>query len=381
MRILQFEPEHDEYRKKLRDFFDREVRPYSEKWEKDHIVPREAWTKMGREGLLAPMVPEEYGGKGGDFRYPVVCFEEYSGTNQSGFFLTLHNDVVVPYIISYGTEEAKKKYLPGCVNGDIVTAVAMTEPGAGSDLASMESTFVEDGDEYVINGNKTFISNAHLCDVVIVAAKDPNEENPHQAVSLFIVECTTPGFERGERFDKMGMYSQDTAEMFFKDVRVPKENLLGQKGGGFIILMEKLQQERLCAVCGGVCGAELMVNEMMNFAKEIQTGGKPLSKQQAVQFALMEMYIEVKMARSFCDALVVDHIAGENVVVDTSLAKYYVTEMANKMADRGLDLLGDMAQFEEKCPLCRGWRDVRITTIFAGTSEIMKMIGARFLGL
>ncbi len=381
MNILQFEPEHEEYRKQLREFFDTEVIPNASQWEKNHIVPREIWTKMGRAGLLAPMIPKEYGGKGGDFRYPVVCFQEYVGTGQSGLFLTLHNDVVVPYIISYGTEEAKKKYLPGCCNGDIVTAVAMTEPGAGSDLASMEATFVEDGDSYVINGNKTFISNAHLCDIVIVAAKDPNEPNPHQAVSLFVVECTTPGFERGERFDKMGMYSQDTAEMFFKDVRIPKENLLGQKGGGFIILMEKLQQERLCAACGGVFGASLMVDEMINFCKEIKVGGKPISKQQTVQFALMEMYIEAKMARTFCETLVNDHINGENVAIEVSLAKYYITEMANKFADRALDLLGDMAQFEDKCPICQAYRDVRITTIFAGTSEIMKTIGAKFMGL
>ena len=261
MAILEFEKKHEEFRSKLKKFFAAEVTPYSDQWEKDHIVPREAWTKIGRAGLLAPMVPEEYGGLGGDFLYAVICAEEYAHTNQGGFFLTLHNDVVVPYIISYGTEEIKKKYLPKCVNGDCVTAVAMTEPGAGSDLSSMEATAVEDGDEIVINGVKTFISNALLCDIVIVAAKDPNIENPHEAISLYIVDVDTPGFSVGNRFEKMGMHSQDTAEMFFTNVRIPKNHLLGAKGSGFIILMEKLQQERLCAVNGTTTGIANHITE------------------------------------------------------------------------------------------------------------------------
>lgn len=381
MKIIQYEKEHDEYREKLRSFYRNEVTPNADQWEKDHIVPREVWSRMGRAGLLCPMVPVEYGGLGGDFRYAMVNFEEFPKTRQSGLFVTLHSDVVVPYIVSYGNEEIKQRYLPGCVNGDCVTAVAMTEPGAGSDLSAMVTTFEEDGDDVIINGNKTFISNGILCDLVIVAARDTSVEKSHQAISLFVVENGTPGFSRGEQFKKLGMRSQDTAELYFNNVRVPRKNMLGQRGSGFVMLMEKLQQERLSAACGAVCWAEHVIDEMMTYCRNLKSNDHPLIRQQAVQFALVEMFIEVKMAKTYCETLVVDHIGHKNVVVETSLSKYYLTDLVNRVADRGMEILGDFSQFEEKCSLGRIWRDNRITTIFAGTNEIMKGIAAKFLGM
>jgi len=381
MEIIKYEQEHEEFRKTLRAFYQGEVAPHADQWEKEHIVPKEVWRKMGSEGLLCAMVPVEYGGKGGDFRYAMVNFEEYPQTRQAGLFVTLHSDVVVPYITSFGSEEQKRRYLPGCVSGECITAVAMTEPGAGSDLSAMVSTFVDDGDDVVINGNKTVISNGILCDLVIVAAKDPLVENPHKAISLFLVEDGTPGLERGEQFRKLGLRSQDTAELFFNEVRTPEKNMLGERGNGFVMLVQKLQQERLGAACGAVCWADDAVAEMMRHCREIQSDGRPLTKQQAVQFALVEMYMEVKMAKTYCETLVVDHIAGKNVVVETSLSKYYLTDLVNRVADRGLELLGNVAQFEDQTILGRIWRDNRISTIFAGTNEIMKGIAAKFMGM
>ncbi len=377
---LQYTEEQKQFRLKLREFFEKEVIPYADQWEEDHIVPRSVWNKIGEQGLLCPMVPKEYGGLGGDFRYAVICFEEMTKTHQGGLMLTLHNDVVVPYISSYATEEVKKKYLPGCVSGDCVTAVAMTEPGAGSDLSAMTTTAVEDGDEVIINGNKTFISNGILCDVVIVAAKDPEVENPHEAISLYVVDTNTPGFQRGEKFEKMGLHSQDTAELFFNNCRVPKKNLLGQKGGGFIILMEKLQQERLCAAAGAIAGADQMIQRAIEHCQNTIVNGKPLSKNQTVQFALVEMAADVKIGKSFIYNLVNDHIAGKNVVVETSMSKFWATDLSNQIISRCMDLFGDWG-YMEKNLLARSFRDVKITTIFAGSNEIMKQICAKFMGL
>lgn len=254
MDILNYTEEHHAFRKRLQDYFAKEVTPYAAKWEKDHIIPKDAWRKVGQAGFLCTSVSKEYGGIGGDFIYSAIVCEEMTKTFQTGLAMSLHSDVVVPYIDEYGSEELKKRFLPGCVSGDIVTAVAMTEPDAGSDLSSLKTTAVEDGDEVIISGSKTFISNGILCDAVIVAAKDPGVENPYQAMSLYVIEDGTSGFSRGRHLDKMGWHSQDTAELFFNDCRIPKANLLGEKGYGFLMLMGKLQQERLVCAMGAVYG-------------------------------------------------------------------------------------------------------------------------------
>jgi len=380
MEILTYTDEQKQFRERLRTFMENEVVPYVEQWENDHIVPKSVWRKMGRAGFLCLDVSTEYGGLGGDFRYSVIVTEELSRTWHTGLVAVLHSDVVVPYISSFAGEELKKKYLPGCVSGDIVTAVAMTEPDAGSDLAGLKTTAVEEGDEVILNGSKTFISNGINADLVVLAAGDPAVEDPYQALSLYLVESDTPGFKRGRHLEKMGMWSQDTAELFFTNCRIPASNRLGEKGTGFLMLMDKLQQERLTCAVGAVAGAERMLEWTMDYCRETTVSGKPLSKSQATQFALVEMATEVKLGRTFVDKLVTDHIEQKNIIIETSMAKYWTTEMMNRLASRALDLVGDAGMLET-CPLVRAFRDAKVATIFAGTNEIMKNIAAKFMGL
>ncbi len=381
MDILQYTDEHKAFRLRLKTFLAKEVTPNVEQWEKDHIVPKKAWQKMGKEGFLCTWAASEYGGMGGDFLYSVIVAEEMARTNHTGLCSMLHSDIIVPYINTFGSDAQKKKYLPGCISGDIITAVAMTEPAAGSDLASMQATAEIDGDEIVINGSKTFISNGINADLVIVAAKNPAEENPYQSVSLYLIENGTPGFKKGRQLDKMGFSSQDTAELFFSNCRIPRQNILGQQGMGFMMLMEKLQQERLMCSIGAQAAAELMIELTIDYCKtHTDAAGKPISKSQAAQFAIVEMMTEVKIGRAFLDKLIAGHAAGENVVVETSMAKYWITDLDNKIASRCLDLFGDFGLTED-CPIARGLRDVRVMSIFAGTNEIMKGIAAKFMGL
>jgi len=335
---------------------------------------------MGEQGYLAMGVPEEYGGLGADFLYSVIVAEEMARTNHTGLAASLHSDIIVPYIQSFASEAQKRKYLPGCVSGDIITAVAMTEPNAGTDLAGMKTTAVEKGDEVILNGQKTFISNAINCDLVVLAARDPETKNPHQAVDLYLVEAGTPGFEKGKQIRKIGWHSQDTGELFFNDCRIPKENRLGEKGSGFLKLMLKLQQERLVCAIGAVAGAEYMLDLTIKYCKERTAFGRPLSKFQNTQFEIVEMATEVKLGRTFIDKLIADHMEGKEVVIDVSMAKYWTTEMASRVADRCVQLFGGYGYCEEY-PIARAWRDIRVTRIFAGTNEIMKVIAARFMGL
>jgi acyl-CoA dehydrogenase len=380
MDILKYAEEHRIFRDALRRFLAKEITPHVEEWEEAGIVPREAWKKMGEQGFLAMNVPEEYGGLGADFLYSVIVTEELVRTNHSGLAASLHTDVVVPYIVSFATEEQKRKYLPGCISGDIITAIAMTEPNTGSDLAAIKTTAVESGDELIINGQKTFISNGINCDLLVLAARDPEEANPHAAVDLFLVEAATPGFEKGKRIKKVGWHSQDTAELYFTDCRIPKANRLGEKGSGFLKLMLKLQQERLVCAIGAVAAAEYMLEITIQYCKERTAFGRPLSKFQNTQFEIVEMATETRLGRTFIDKLIADHMEGKQIVVDVSMAKYWTTEMASRVADRCMQLFGGYGYCEEY-PIARAWRDIRVMRIFAGTNEIMKTIAARFMGL
>lgn len=380
MEILNYTEEHRIFREALKKFFDKEVIPNVEQWEEDGIVPRSIWKKMGDNGFLCMDVPEEYGGLGADFLYSVIMSEELVRTRHSGLAAPLHSDVVVPYISSFGSEEIKKKYLPGCVSGDIITAVGMTEPNTGSDLANIKTTAVEDGDDVIINGQKTFISNGIICDLVVLAVRDPKESNPYQALDLYVVEAGTPGFEKGRKLKKIGWHSQDTAELYFTDCRVPKANRLGEKGGGFMMLMEKLQQERLMVSLSAVPAAEQMIEWTIQYCKERHAFGKPLSKFQNTQFKLVEMATEARLGRTFMEKLVADHMEGKNIVVDVSMAKYWTSDMACRVADQCLQLFGGYGYCEEY-PIARAWRDLRVMRIFAGTNEIMKTIAAKFMGL
>jgi acyl-CoA dehydrogenase len=380
MDILEYTEDHIRFRKRLRAFLEKEVIPFVDLWEKKGIVPKDIWRKMGQAGFLCTDVSPQYGGLGGDFLYSVIVSEELVRTDHSGLIANLHSDVVVPYIVSYGSEEIKEKYLPGCVCGDIITALAMTEPDAGSDLAGMRTTAVEEGGDVVISGSKIFISCGIIADLVVLAAVDPEVKNPYDAMSLYLVESGTPGFERGRKLEKMGCHSKDTAELFFSKCRIPRKNRLGEKGMGFHMLMKNLQQERLITAIGAVAKAEIILGKTIDYCKTTVLSGKPLSKFQATQFALVEMATEVKLGRTFVDKLIVEHMQDEDIIIDTSMAKYWTTEMVKKVVDRCLDLYGDFGILE-KYPIARAWRDVRAMSIYAGTNEIMKGIAAKFMGL
>lgn len=375
MGILKFTQEHKEFRRRLVSFIDQEINPHVNHWEKEHLTPRDAWRKIGRGGFLCPTVSEAYGGIGGDFLHSVIFQEEFSRTNHYGLFAGLHSDIIVPYIVTFGSEAQKQQYLPGCVSGDIVTAVAMTEPDAGSDLAALATTAVWESDEVVLNGAKTFISNGTHADLVIVAARDPEVENPYVAISLFLVDDGTPGFKKGERLEKLGMHSQDTAELFFTNCRISKDNLLGERGAGFKMLMNKLQQERLVVALMAVYAADYTLRWTLSHRQRTGQAGTG----QAAQFALAEMATDVRVARVFLEKLVADHMDCQEIVLDTAMAKYWTTELANRVADGCLDILGPAGALES-CPIVRTWRDVRVMPIFAGTNEIMKQIVAKGLG-
>ena len=380
MDILKYTADHETFRAQLADFLAQEVTPRADQWEKERGVPRGIWHKMGRAGFLCLDVPNAYGGREADFLYAVIVTEELSRTGITGLAAALHSDIVVPYITAFGNEDQKRRYLPGCVSGEIVTAIAMTEPDAGSDLAGMRTLAEEDGDTVVLNGAKTFISNGLLCDLVIVAAREADIADPHAGLSLYLVEDGTAGFTRGRHLAKMGWHSQDTAELFFSNCCIPASNRLGAKGAGFLMLMEKLQQERIVAAIGAVAAAERIMEWTIDFCKHNQEGRKPLSKYQAVQFAIVELLTEVKLGRTFIDKLIADHMEGLDVIVETAMAKYWTTEVAKRVADRSLDLLG-LRAIQDDHPLARAFRDVRVMSIFAGTNEIMKGIAAKFMRL
>lgn len=379
-RSIQFTQEHELFRQTVRKFFELEVMPHYHKWEEEGIVPRDMWKRCGELGLLLPWLEEQYGGPGGDFLYSVILDEELAMSGASSFMLPLHNDIVAPYIYSFGTEEQKAKYLPKCASGDIVLAIAMTEPEAGSDLAAMKTSAVLDGDSWVLNGQKTFISNGILADVVVVAARSSKDAPPHQTISLFIVENGTAGFTKGKAIKKIGLKAQDTAELFFDNCRIPKENLLGQEGMGFIYLMQKLQQERLVCALASQAAMEKCLAITIDYVKERKLFGKPLSKFQNTQFVISQMASEIAVGRSFIDDLIRHHIQGDDVVKETCMAKYWICETAKRVADRCLQLFGGYGYCTEY-PISRFYVDARIQTIYAGTSEVMLMIVSKMMGL
>jgi alkylation response protein AidB-like acyl-CoA dehydrogenase len=380
MEILHYTQEHIGFRKRLQRFCKKEIIPYIDGWEKDGLVPREVWRKMGREGFLCTAISPEYGGLGGDFLFSVIALEEMARTNHYGLDAFLHSDIVVPYVDSFGSDEQKYKYLPGCVCGDIVTAVAMTEPDVGSDLSAMATTAIEEDDVVIINGVKTFISNGVNCNLVVIAAKDPAVENPYRAISLYLVEEGATGFKKGASLQKLGVHSQDTAELFFSNCRVPKENRLGEKGTGFTMLMKKLQQERLLVAILANTMAAFALDWTIESLRAQSTSNRSGKLSQTAQFSLVEMSTEIKLGRTFLEKSIADHMEGRNIVSETSMAKFWNTEMANRVVGGCLDLCGEMAMLES-CPVVRTFRDVRVTSIFAGTNEIMKSIVAKNMKL
>jgi acyl-CoA dehydrogenase len=376
-----FSEEHQLFRTAFRQFVDREIRPKQAVWAEAGMVDRQTWRKAGQSGFLCPWLSEEYGGPGGDFLYSVIVVEELNRAYESGFAMPLHSDVVVPYLAHAGSEEQKQRWLPGCASGELITAIAMTEPGTGSDLAALTTTAVRDGDYYVINGAKTFISNGILCDLCIVAAKtDSDPANRHRGISLFVVEANTPGFNKGTKLRKMGMASQDTAELAFVDCRVPVANRLGAEGAGFGLLMTNLQQERLVVAVGAQSMAEQVLADTLTYVKERHAFGRPIGTFQNTQFKLAECATQVQVGRAFLDRLLAEHMAGRSVVTECAMAKLWQTEMAQQVVDTCLQFFGGYGYMLEY-PVTRAFMDARVQRIYAGTNEIMKVIIARQLGL
>ncbi|MBM7702201.1 acyl-CoA dehydrogenase family protein [Metabacillus iocasae] len=373
--------EHHIFRKSLRKFLEKEAVPYYDKWEENRMIPREFWLKLGAEGFLCPWVDEQYGGFNADFAYSVVLNEELERVGSSLVGIGLHNDIVVPYLASYGTEEQKKKWLPNCVSGNKITAIAMTEPGAGSDLANLKTTAIKDGDYYIVNGEKTFITNGIQSDLIVIACKTDSHANPaYKGISLLVVERDTVGFKRGTKLNKVGLHSQDTAELIFEDAKVPVTNLLGEEGKGFYYLMDKLQQERLIVGITAQVAAEEMVRMTIDYTKNRQAFGQPISKFQNTQYKLVEMATEVEIGRTFLDNLIRNHIEGKDVVTQVSMAKWWITDMAKRVASECMQLHGGYGYMEEY-PIARRYRDIPVMAIYAGTNEIMKNIIAKNLGL
>ena len=373
-----FTEEHEMFRKSLRKMLDKEAYPYFEEWEKKRDIPRLFWQKLGENGFLCPVVSEEYGGLGLDFGYSMILTEELERVGAglaSG--ISLHSDIVTPYIEAYGTEEQKQKWLPKSVTGELISAVAMTEPGAGSDLAGISTTARREGDTYILNGEKTFITNGINADYVVVVCKtDPYAQPAYKGISLLVVETGTPGFKRGKKLDKIGMHSADTGELIFEDAKVPVENLLGEEGKGFYYLMSKLQQERLIVAIEVQIEAEEMLKLTTNYVKERKAFGSRIADFQNTQFKLAEMATEIDIGRTYVNSLVGKHIAGEEIVKEVSMAKWWISEMAKRVASECLQLHGGYGYMEEY-EIARRYRDIPVAAIYAGTTEIMKGIIAK----
>ncbi|GBQ02251.1 acyl-CoA dehydrogenase [Streptomyces spongiicola] len=378
MRRQIFDAEHEAFRATVRTFLGKEVLPHYERWEKAGVVSRDVWLAAGRQGLLGPAVPEEYGGGGNtDYRYSAVLTEEFARAGASGLAIGLHNDVIGPYLTSLATEEQKRRWLPGFCSGETVTAIAMTEPGAGSDLQGIRTTAEDQGDHWLLNGSKTFISNGILADLVIVVARTAPEGGA-KGLSLLVVERGMAGFERGRNLDKIGQKAQDTAELFFQDVRVPKENLLGRLDGAFVHLMTNLAQERLSIAVAAVAVAEHLLEITTRYVKEREAFGRPLAKLQHIRFEIAEMATECAVTRTFLDRCIVDHGEGRLDAVHASMAKWWATELQKRVADRCLQLHGGYGYMAEY-RVARAFTDGRIQTIYGGTTEIMKEIIGRSL--
>lgn len=372
-----YESEHELFRDSVRKFLEVEAAPYHAQWEKDGHVSKELWTKAGEQGFLSPTMPEAYGGVEVDFRYNAIVNEEVGRLGLTGIGWSLHSDIAVPYINAYGSEAQKQKYLPGCVSGETITAIAMTEPGAGSDLQGIKTTAILDGDEYVLNGSKTFITNGQMADLVIVVAKTDPEAGA-KGTSLFLVEAGTPGFEKGNNLEKIGMKAQDTSELFFQDVRLPKDAMLGAEGMGFIYLMQELPQERLSVAITAIANAEATLAQTVEYVTERKAFGKPVAAFQNTQFKLAELDAELTMARVFLDRCLELHVTKDLDEVTAAKAKLLATDLQCKVIDECLQLHGGFGYMWEY-PVARAFADSRVQRIYAGTNEIMKLIIGRSL--
>jgi len=367
------------FRDSMRKFVEREVVPHQDQWAKDGVMPRALWRAAGENGFLSLQVPEAYGGLGiQDYRYNMIAIEEFVRVSAAGSGFTVHSDIVTPYLIHYGSEEQKQKYLPGMVSGECIGAIAMTEPNTGSDLAAVKTTAIREGDGYVLNGQKTFITNGLLNDLLIVVAKtDP--EAGHQGISLLLLERGTEGYERSGPLEKMGLHAQDTAEAFFKDVRLPADALLGAEGAGFLYLMQQLAQERLAVASGAVAASETALEWTVQYCKDRTALGRPIGRFQHNRFKLAEMKTEIEIARVFVNHCVLLHNEGALTAEKAAMAKWWTTELQKRVVDACLQLHGGYGYMMEY-PIAQAYLDTRVQTIYAGTTEIMKEIIGRSMG-
>ncbi|WP_433295227.1 acyl-CoA dehydrogenase family protein [Pseudonocardia sp. CA-142604] len=373
-----FDADHDAFRSLARTFTAKEITPFHDQWERDGQVSRDVWLAAGRAGLLGTDVPEEYGGGGvPDFRYNAVLLEELTRAGATGIGFPLQNDVVAPYLLRLADGDQKKRWLPGFCSGEIITAIAMTEPGAGSDLQGIQTHARREGDDWVLNGSKTFITNGILSDLVIVVARtDPDAGS--RGFSLLVVERGMPGFERGRRLEKVGLKAQDTAELSFTDVRVPAANVLGAPGSGFVSLMQNLAQERLSIAVGSVAGAARALELTLDYTKERTAFGRPVANFQNTRFELAEMDTEVTVAQVFVDRCITEHVAGRLTVQDAAKAKWWASDVQKRVVDRCVQLHGGYGYMLEY-PIAKAFVDSRVQAIYGGTNEIMKEIIGRAL--
>ncbi len=381
MRRDLFTEEHQMFRAQVARFVDSEIAPKVEQWNRAGMSDRESWRKMGEAGFLGANAPAEYGGAGADFIYDAIIIEELARVRAHGLMMGLHSDVCMPYITTFGNAEQKRRYLPGAISGEKILAVAMTEPGTGSDLAAVQTTARREGDSYLINGSKMFISNGQIADLVVVVAKtDPKANPPRKGISLILVDADAPGFNRGRKLDKLGFRGQDTSELFFEDCRVPVTNLLGREGQGFTMLMEKLQQERLVVGVGAMASARRCLEDTIAYTKQRRAFGQTIASFQNTQFKLAEMMTEVEIGQAFVDRLLAAHVRGDEVVSEVSMAKWWTTDLLKRLTSQCLQLFGGYG-FMMEFPVATDYADAAVQAIYAGTNEIMKVIIARRMGL
>jgi acyl-CoA dehydrogenase len=372
-----FSPEHEAFRDTVRRFVDEHVRPHHADWEREGQVPRSLWQKAGELGMLLCNVPEEYGGLGGDFLHSAILIEEMARAGATGPTFYLHSDIVAPYLVDFGTEEQKRKWLPRMASGEVVVALGMSEPSGGSDVQSIRTQAIRDGDEYVVNGQKVFITNGHSADLLLLACKtDPTQKA--RGVSLLLVETDRPGFTRGRRLEKIGCKAQDTSELFFSDMRVPASNLLGGEGGGFGILMTQLAQERLIQAIRAVSAAEAALEWTRDYAADRKMFGQTLADFQNTRFTIADLHAQVLAQRVFVDRCMELHLQGKLDAVDAAACKLVTTDLQFKVMDQCLQFFGGWGYMWEY-PIARAFADARMCRIGGGTAEVMKQIIANSL--
>jgi acyl-CoA dehydrogenase len=381
MRRDIFGEEHELFRAQFRRFAETEIEPQLEAWNALGSSDPAVWRRAGEEGFLGAAAPEEYGGAGGDYLFDAIVGEELARIRAHAIMLTLHSDICLPYLLSYGSAEQKQRWATRAISGECILGIAMTEPGTGSDLANVQTRALRDGDEYVLNGAKTFISNGQIGNLFIVVAKtDPEAVPPHNGISLLLVEGDAPGFVRGRKLDKLGLRGQDTSELFFQDCRIPARNLLGQEGQGFKMLMQQLQQERLVIAVGSMASCHRALDDTIAYVKERRAFGQTIAAFQNTQFVLAELASEVEVGQAFVDRLLRAHVGGEDIVTEVSMAKWWTTDLQKRLTAECLQLHGGYG-FMAEYPISTDYADAAVQSIYAGTNEIMKVIIARRLGL